>query len=157
MHFPNQSDFKVDNLPQLDIRFSYLIWPCIHLSSVLIINSKKCCYWSWCFLLICHGLYSIQKIFSTSIPLMQKYVNLFPLIALKITLRWYGIPCNIYKDERILNYDFKIFKIYNISPQNAFIKYHKGDKSTNGAKREPATHKLLAYSSTDCTTWKVIK
>ena len=35
------------------------------------------------------------------------------------------------KDEKILRYDynhgFKFFKIYNIFPQNAFIKSHKGD------------------------------
>ena len=24
----------------------------------------------------------------------------------KNILRWYGTPCNIYKDERILNYDY---------------------------------------------------
>ena len=41
----------------------------------------------------------------------------------------YGTPCNIYKDERILNYEynqgFKNFKIYYICPQNTFIKFHK--------------------------------
>ena len=44
-------------------------------------------------------------------------------------LRWYGTPCNIFKDDRILkndyNYGFKNFKIYNICPKNAFIKFHK--------------------------------
>ena len=47
-------------------------------------------------------------------------------------LRWYGTPCNIFKDDRILkndyNLSFKNFKIYNICPQNAFIKFHKRDK-----------------------------
>ena len=47
-------------------------------------------------------------------------------------LRWYGTPCNIFKDDRILKYDnnhgFKNFKIYNIRPKNAFIKFHKRDK-----------------------------
>ena len=47
-------------------------------------------------------------------------------------LRWYGTPCNIYKDERILNCDYnhsyKNFKIYNICPKNAFINLYKRDK-----------------------------
>ena len=42
-------------------------------------------------------------------------------------LRWYGTPCNIFKDDRILkndyNHGFKIFKI-NICPQYAY-KYYK--------------------------------
>ena len=37
-------------------------------------------------------------------------------------LMWYGIPCNIYKDEKIAKSDynqgFKNFKIYNICPKN---------------------------------------
>ena len=34
-----------------------------------------------------------------------------------------------WKDSKIwYNLGFKIFKIYNISPKNAFIKFHKGDK-----------------------------
>ena len=49
-----------------------------------------------------------------------------------ISLRWCGTPCNIYKDDRILkndyNHRFKNFKIYNICPQNTFIKFHKRDK-----------------------------
>ena len=49
-----------------------------------------------------------------------------------LNLRWYGTPCNIFKDDRILkndyNHAFKNFKIYDICPQNAFIKYHKRDK-----------------------------
>ena len=36
-------------------------------------------------------------------------------------LRWYGTPCNIFKDDRILknyyNHGFKNFKIYNICPR----------------------------------------
>ena len=47
------------------------------------------------------------------------------------TLRLHGTPFNIYKGERILNYDYnhssKSFKIYNICPQNAFIKFYKMD------------------------------
>ena len=47
-------------------------------------------------------------------------------------LRWYGTPCNIFKDDRILkngyNHGFKNFKIFIICPQNAFIKFHKTDK-----------------------------
>ena len=39
---------------------------------------------------------------------------------------------NIFKDDSILKNDyihgFKIFKIYNISPKNAFVKFHKRDK-----------------------------
>ena len=49
-----------------------------------------------------------------------------------ISLRWYGTPCNIFKDDRILkndhNHGFKYFKIYNICPKNAFIKFHKREK-----------------------------
>ena len=37
------------------------------------------------------------------------------------SLRWYGTPCNIFMDERVLKYDydqgFKNVKIYNICPQ----------------------------------------
>ena len=44
----------------------------------------------------------------------------------------YGTPCNIYKDKRILtfeyNYGFKNFKIYNNCPKNAFLKFKKQDK-----------------------------
>ena len=47
-------------------------------------------------------------------------------------LRFYGTPCNIFKDYRILknnyNHGFKNFKIYNICPKNPFIKFHKRDK-----------------------------
>ena len=47
------------------------------------------------------------------------------------SLRWYGTPCNIFMDERVLKYDydqgFKNVKIYNICPKNAFTKYHKKD------------------------------
>ena len=47
-------------------------------------------------------------------------------------LRWSGTPCNIYKDERILNYDynrgFKNFKIKTIFQQNAIIKLYKREK-----------------------------
>ena len=50
-------------------------------------------------------------------------------------LRWYGTPCNIFKDNRILkknyNHGFKNFKIYNICPKNPFIKFHKRDKKQN--------------------------
>ena len=49
-----------------------------------------------------------------------------------LLLRWYGKPCNIYMDDRILKYDynpgFKKFKIYKICPKYAFIKIHMGDK-----------------------------
>ena len=47
-------------------------------------------------------------------------------------LRWYGTPCNIYKDERILKYDynhtFKTFKSITFAQKIAFIKFHKRDK-----------------------------
>ena len=42
-------------------------------------------------------------------------------------LKWCGTPCNIHKDERILKYDHNHF-IKNIFPQNAIIKFYKGDK-----------------------------
>ena len=64
-------------------------------------------------------------------------------------LRLYGTPCNIFKDDRIIKHDynhgFKIFIIYNICPQNAFIKFHREIKSKTGASFERATHRLLAY------------
>ena len=47
-------------------------------------------------------------------------------------LRLYGTPCNIFNDDRIkkndYNHGFKHFKIYNICPKNAFIKFNKRDK-----------------------------
>ena len=50
-------------------------------------------------------------------------------------LRWYGTPCNIFKDNRILKNDykhgFKNFKICNICPKNSFIKFHKRNKKEN--------------------------
>ena len=53
-------------------------------------------------------------------------------VLAKVKLRWYGTPCNIIKDERILKYDYnhdlKNFKIYNICHKNALIKFHKIDK-----------------------------
>ena len=67
-------------------------------------------------------------------------------------LRWYGTPCNIFKDERILKYDyvhgFKNLKIYSICPKNAFLKFYSKIKSKTRARFEPATHKLLVYLST---------
>ena len=45
---------------------------------------------------------------------------------------WYGTPCNIYKDERILNYDYdhglKKFKIKTIFQQKASLKFYKRDE-----------------------------
>ena len=39
---------------------------------------------------------------------------------------------NIFKDDSILkndyNHGFKIFKIYNMCPKNAFVKFHRRDK-----------------------------
>ena len=59
---------------------------------------------------------------------------LHALQVLKV-LRWYGTPCNIFKDNRILKNDykhgFKNFKICNICPKNSFIKYHKRNKKEN--------------------------
>ena len=57
---------------------------------------------------------------------MQKVKN-------KNILRRYGKPCNIDKDERILNYDYyhglKKFKIKTIFPQKASLKFYKrGEK-----------------------------
>ena len=73
----------------------------------------------------------------------------------------YLTPCNIYKDERILKYDynhgFRNFKICNICPKNAFIKSHKGEKSKTYARFEPMTYRLLNHPSTDRATWKDIK
>ena len=58
---------------------------------------------------------------------------------------WYGKPYNIYKDERILKYDynngFENFKIYNFCQKNA--KFHK---SKTGAWFEPTTHRLLTLT-----------
>ena len=56
-------------------------------------------------------------------------VSLFTSFCELFVLRWYGTPCNIFKDDRILkndyNHCFKNFKIYNICPKNAFIKFHR--------------------------------
>ena len=75
--------------------------------------------------------------------LVTVYLLVYLLVALSLLvildssipfllLRWYGTPCNIFKDDRILkndcNHGFKNFKIYYICPQNAFIKFHKKDK-----------------------------
>ena len=42
-------------------------------------------------------------------------------------LRWYGTPCNIYKEERILNYEYNPglikLKIKAIFPQKASLKF----------------------------------
>ena len=52
--------------------------------------------------------------------------------VMKFCVKGYGTPWNIYEDDRILNYDynhgFKNFKIYNIYPNNASIRFHKRDK-----------------------------
>ena len=74
-------------------------------------------------------------------------------------LRWYGTPCNIYKDERILkyhyNHGFKDFNILNNKSctQNALIKTNKKYKWC----KVPATVRLLALScpSNDSATQKV--
>ena len=53
-------------------------------------------------------------------------------------LRWYETPCNIFKDERILKYDyvhgFKNLKIYSICPKNAFLKFYSKIKSKTRAR-----------------------
>ena len=72
-------------------------------------------------------------------------------------LRWYGTPCNIYKNERLkydYNYGFKSFRNFNIFPKNFTeeIKKNKAD-----ARFEPATLLLIIHPSTDWTTRKVIK
>ena len=58
-----------------------------------------------------------------------------------------------FKDDRILknyyNHDFKNFKIYNICPKNAFMKFLKRDKSKTCARFEHLTHRLLAYPSSE--------
>ena len=54
------------------------------------------------------------------------------VLKVNLLLRWYETPCNIFKDNRILkknyNHGFKNFKIYNICPKNAFIKFPKREK-----------------------------
>ena len=56
----------------------------------------------------------------------------------KFFWKWYRIPCNFHKDERILNYDYnqglKNFKIYHFSPQNAFTKFYKRDEIKTGVR-----------------------
>ena len=56
----------------------------------------------------------------------RQWTNLDQKKLVKKLLRWYGTPCNIYNDGRILKYDynhsFKNFKIYNMCPKNAFYK-----------------------------------
>ena len=77
-------------------------------------------------------------------------------IAVRI-LRWYGTPCNIYKNERLkydYNYGFKSFRNFNIFPKDFTeeIKKNKAD-----ARFEPATLLLIIHPSTDWTTRKVMK
>ena len=55
-----------------------------------------------------------------------------------------------FKDDRILkndyNHGFKKFKIYNICPQNAFIKFHKTNNKYNQCMirmRDPQIASLL--------------
>lgn len=47
--------------------------------------------------------------------------------VLQYNLRWYGKPCNIYKDERILKYGYiqPQFNLSHFAPNNALIKFHK--------------------------------
>ena len=56
---------------------------------------------------------------------MQKVKN-------KNIIGWYGTPCNIYKEEKILNYDYnhglKKMKIKTIFPQKASLKFYKRDE-----------------------------
>ena len=63
------------------------------------------------------------------------------------SLKRYGTPFNIFKDDRILindyNHGFKNFKIY--MPQKCIYKIPQEIKSKTGARFEP----LLAYTSTN--------
>ena len=45
-------------------------------------------------------------------------------------------------------YGFKNFKIHNICPKIAFMKFPKRDKEVK-PKFEPMNHRLLAYPETD--------
>ena len=69
----------------------------------------------------------------------------------------YGTPCNIYKDERILKYEyshgFKNFKIYYISPKYIY-KISQVINIKTRARFDPLTHRLLTYLSTDGATRK---
>ena len=58
-------------------------------------------------------------------------------------LRWYGIPCNIYKDERNLKSDYTISKISKstaFAPKNSFIKWTREMKvkQMQGSNLQPA-------------------
>ena len=68
-------------------------------------------------------------------------------------LRWNGTHCNIYRDKRFLkshnNLFFLNFKMINVYPKNAFLKFNKRDKKQTVARFEPATHRLQAYLSSD--------
>ena len=81
-------------------------------------------------------------------------------IIIRDPFRWYGTPCNIFKDKRILKYYYnhgsKHIKINYICPISTFIKTNNRYKNETGARFEHATHKLLAYPSTDWATRKVI-
>ena len=50
----------------------------------------------------------------------------------KTILRWYGTPCNIYKEERILNYDYnhglKKLEIKSFFLQKASQKLYQRDE-----------------------------
>ena len=54
-------------------------------------------------------------------------------------LRWYGTPCNIYKDERVR---------LHLPQKCIFENLTKEIKTKTGTRFEPATHGLLDYTST---------
>ena len=77
--------------------------------------------------LLLHWTFAKYRLYNeNNLPFRYEIKNIL------ILLRWYGTSCDIFKDDRILKIDynngFKNFKIYNICPQNAFLKFHKRDK-----------------------------
>ena len=68
-------------------------------------------------------------------------------------LWWYGTPCNIHKDEKILKYDynhgFKEKKSITFATKMHLWNSSREIIGKTGARFEPATHNLLAYPSTE--------
>ena len=73
-------------------------------------------------------------------PVTLKPVAEYLAVELSLpVLRWYGTPCNIYKDERVRLHLPQKMHFWNLT---------KEIKTKTGTRFEPATHGLLDYTST---------
>ena len=108
---------------------------------------------SYCFMVhhwIINGYTAMYYTPSRSLPHSWFYYNIKRFthefrwaICASIVYRkgWYGTPCNIYSDDRILksvyNYGFKMLKIYNICPKNTFKKFELKEIKSKTGTRDP--------------------